>query len=175
MDKALDAGAGPGGSAISMCSDFAQVEAFDYNQTFVDFMDEKCAADKITNLKSYQGDAHNMEGDNYNLILGCNLIDRLSHPIKWLESAKKMIKAKNGLVINSDPYTWLEQFADVENWIGAVTKDGKPYHTTEALKDIMGPELVLYEETKIPFVIPNENGSYDYTYSIATVWGAPRD
>lgn len=53
MDKALDAGAGPGGSAISMCSDFAQVEAFDYNQTFVDFMDEKCAADKITNLKSY--------------------------------------------------------------------------------------------------------------------------
>lgn len=116
-----------------------------------------------------------MEGDNYNLILGCNLIDRLSHPIKWLESAKKMIKEKNGLVINSDPYTWLEQFADVENWIGAVTKDGKPYHTTEALKDIMGPELVLYEQTKIPFVIPNENGSYDYTYSIATVWGAPRD
>merc|ERR1711978_839114 len=38
FDAAMDAGCGPGGTAIQLCQDFKHVEAYDYSQGFVDMM-----------------------------------------------------------------------------------------------------------------------------------------
>ena len=34
----MDAGCGPGGTALQLCQDFKHVEAYDYSQGFVDMM-----------------------------------------------------------------------------------------------------------------------------------------
>ena len=38
FDAAMDAGCGPGGTALQLCDDFKLVEAYDYSQGFVDMM-----------------------------------------------------------------------------------------------------------------------------------------
>ena len=38
FDAAMDAGCGPGGTALQLCLDFKHVEAYDYSQGFVDMM-----------------------------------------------------------------------------------------------------------------------------------------
>ena len=38
FDAAMDAGCGPGGTALQLCQDFKHVEAYDYSQGFVDMM-----------------------------------------------------------------------------------------------------------------------------------------
>ena len=69
---------------------------------------------KINNVKVYQDDAMEMtkSGDDFDLVLGCNLIDRLSDPLKWLELSKQKV-SKNGVIIICDPYSWLEEYTPI--------------------------------------------------------------
>ena len=41
MGAAMDAGCGPGGTALQLCKDFKLVEGYDYSQGFVDMMVKK--------------------------------------------------------------------------------------------------------------------------------------
>ena len=54
FDAAMDAGCGPGGTALQLCEDFKIVEAYDYSQGFVDMMLTK-KAEKVglTRLNEY--------------------------------------------------------------------------------------------------------------------------
>ena len=54
FDAAMDAGCGPGGTALQLCDDFKLVEAYDYSQGFVDMMLTK-KAEKVglTRLNEY--------------------------------------------------------------------------------------------------------------------------
>ena len=47
----------------------------------------------VTNIKVYQDDATEMtkSGNNYDVVLGCNLIDRLPDPMKWIELTKHKV------------------------------------------------------------------------------------
>ena len=47
----------------------------------------------VENLKAYQGDSHKqneLTSKKFDLIFGCNLIDRLQHPRQWLHQSKVM-------------------------------------------------------------------------------------
>ena len=93
MISAIDCGAGPGGMAIRLAEKFSKVEAFDLSEGFVEMATAKVQELKITNLKVYQDDAMEMmkSGDNFDLVLGCNFIDRVSDPLKWLELTKQKV------------------------------------------------------------------------------------
>ena len=70
---------------------FFQVEAYDYSQGFVDMMKVHQERRGLTNLISYQGDSHiqdQLSKNKFDLIFGCNLIDRLHTPITWIEQSK---------------------------------------------------------------------------------------
>jgi len=45
----------------------------------------------VTNLRAYQGDSHKQEeltDEKFDLIFGCNLIDRLHTPSQWVQQSK---------------------------------------------------------------------------------------
>ena len=76
-----------------------------------------------------------------------------------------------GLLIVSSPYTWKPEHTDIEKWIGGFSKDGEPKFTEAGLQGLLGPELKLLEVTKVPFVIPDSDGTFQYTYSNCTIFG----
>jgi len=173
---ALDAGCGPGRTAMELCPDFDKVEGYDYSQGFIDMMVDQKAKRKLDNLTAYQGDSHAQQEicreKKFDMIFGCNLIDRLHSPEMWIQQSKDMLTA-DGLLIISSPYTWKPEHTSPDKWIGGCKKDGEDSFTVDGLKASLGPELVLLEEMKVPFVIPDADGTFQYTYSNCTVFGAP--
>ena len=79
--------------------------------------------------------------------------------------------ADNGLLIIASPYTWKAEHTRIGSWIGGVVKEGKPVFTVDGLANLLGPDLVLLEEQRVPFVIPDPDGTFQYTYSNCTVFG----
>jgi hypothetical protein len=68
----------------------------------------------------------------------------------------------------------------MEQWIGGLKRDGENYCTRDGLQDLLCPDgkdasdgapLVLLEEKKVPFVIPDADGTFQYTYSNVTIFG----
>jgi len=177
LAAALDAGCGPGGTALDLCKEFTKVEAYDYSQGFVDMMLQKRDQKGLTNLRAYQGDSHKQEEltqQKFDLIFGCNLIDRLHTPRLWLQQSKAML-TPGGLLVVASPYTWRQEYTPVDEWIGGFLKDAESHFTVDGLKEAMMPELVLLKELRVPFVIPDADGTFQYTYSNCTVFGTPRN
>lgn len=177
MKTALDAGCGPGRTAMELCDEFEKVEGYDYSQGFIDMMIEQIEKRKLSNLTAYQGDSHKQDEicheKKFDMIFGCNLIDRLHSPEIWVQQSKAML-SPGGLLIISSPYTWKPEHTAAEKYIGGFKKDGEDRFTVDGLREMLSPELVLLEERKVPFVIPDADGTYQYTYSNCTVFGAPR-
>jgi len=173
LHSALDAGCGPGRTALELANHFRHVEAYDYSQGFVDMCCKERDQQGLTNLTVYQGDSHKQKDlteHRFDLIFGCNLIDRLHTPREWIEQSKAMLK-EGGILVVASPYTWRPEYTPLEHWIGGFHKDAENYFTVDGLRACMLPELVLLEELKVPFVIPDPDGSYQYTYSNVTVFG----
>ena len=92
---ALDAGCGPGRTALELSSVFNQVEAYDYSQGFVDMLLSEMTDCGIKNLRAYQGDSHKQEEicriKKYDMIHASNLIDRLHSPEQWVLQSKVIL------------------------------------------------------------------------------------
>ena len=93
-----------------------------------------------------------------------------SFTISYIFPHKAML-SDNGLLIVSSPYTWKQEHTDLEKWIGGYTKDGVQKFTQNGLQELLAPELKLLEVTKVPFVIPDSDGTFQYTYSNCTIFG----
>ena len=78
---------------------------------------------------------------------------------------------EKGILIIASPYTWKQEHTNVENWIGGFLKDAENHFTVDGLKEALLPEFTLLEERRVPFVIPDTDGTYQYTYSNCTIFG----
>ena len=128
----------------------------------------------------------------FDMIFGCNLIDRLHTPDMWVLQSKVELNlnqaiflinieilmvvfqdmlSENGLLIISSPYTWKPEHTDPDKWIGGYVKDDKKMFTQDGLEKMLSPDLKLLEVLKVPFVIPDSDGTFQYTYSNCTVFG----
>ena len=76
-----------------------------------------------------------------------------------------------GLLIISSPYTWKPEHTEPALWLGGQVREGRPLLTQDGLVNILGPDLVLLETQKVPFVIPDSDGTFQYTYSNCTIFG----
>jgi SAM-dependent methyltransferase len=96
---ALDAGCGPGRTALELSRVFSHVEAYDFSQGFIDMLKMEVANREIKNLVAYQGDSHRQKDvcqvNQFDLIHGCNLIDRLHSPDKWILQSKVWLSMLN--------------------------------------------------------------------------------
>ena len=81
-----------------------------------------------------------------------------------------MLSPKGILVICS-PYTWSQDHTPADNWVGGYLKNAENHFTLDGLKEALLPEYHLLEQRRVPFVIPNPDGTFQYTYSNCTVYG----
>lgn len=120
----------------------------------------------------YQGDACNLKElyTGYDLILAANLIDRLYDPRKFLTRIHERLQPGGVLVITS-PYSWDESITEKDKWLGGMRKDGEPYTTSMALRDVLAPHFTAVgDPRKVPFVLRVTRNRFEHTLSEATVW-----
>jgi 5-histidylcysteine sulfoxide synthase/putative 4-mercaptohistidine N1-methyltranferase len=123
-------------------------------------------------VEFWQGDAHNLKPQftDFDLVLACNLVDRLSQPAKFLAHITERIN-KGGLLVILSPYTWLEEFTAKENWLGGKKVDGENVTTLEGLQRELEPRFRrLGEPRDVPFVIRETARKFQHTLSHLSVW-----
>ena len=123
-------------------------------------------------VEFYQADAQNLKPQfsDYDLILAANLLDRLSKPKLFLSGIHERLN-RDGLLVITSPYTWLEEFTKKENWVGGYRKDGEPYTTLEGLKDLLQPHFNMVSEPKdLEFITRETARKAQHSIAQLTVW-----
>jgi putative 4-mercaptohistidine N1-methyltranferase len=173
MGKALEVGGGPGRAAIELSKSFERVLSGDYSVSFVELaqklmrdgglqwkaLEDRTAGTLVDrsidaselgagNVTFSWLDAHNLPEDQYDLICGFNLIDRVAKPKRFLQSVKARLNP-GGVLVLSSPYTWLEEFTAKEEWLGAFKYGDNDGPTTYiGMKEVL--EAEGFEEVKQP-------------------------
>lgn len=140
-----------------------------YHEKTLDQFGLTDVADKV---EFWQGDAHNLKPQfkDYDLVLACNLVDRLYHPAKFLDHIAGRMN-KGGLLVLLSPYTWLEEFTPPEHWLGGRKIDGENRTTLEGLHHELEPDFrLLGKPRNVPFVIRETARKFQHTLSQMTVW-----
>ncbi len=197
--RALDLGCATGRSSFELARFFDHVTGVDFSARFIRVGHEMQQTGTILytmaeegelvtyhekNLKDFgleqlqdkvefwQGDAHNLKTQftDYDLVLACNLIDRLYNPAKFIEHILRRIKP-GGLLVLLSPYTWLEEFTPKDNWLGGRKVDGENVMTLDGLRRELEPVFTLVGDPKdVPFVIKETARKFQHTVSQMTVW-----
>jgi len=171
--RALEVGCGPGRLALELAASFREVVALDFSQAFIEHLQKRAPA----NVTPLCGDAHLIDeyrevaSGDFNLIVGANVVDRLSDPREWIQRSKRLL-AEDGLLVIFSPFTWREDFASPEKWLGGVRRDAEICWSLHTVVAACLPELKLMQPpTHVPFVIPDPDSTYQYTYSQCIVFG----
>ena len=82
--------------------------------------------------------------------------------------------SETGLLVVSSPYTWKPEHTEPGSWLGGVAVGEAELGTQQGLEQLLGPDLVLLHVERVPFVIPDSDGTFQYTYSNCTVFGRQR-
>ncbi len=123
-------------------------------------------------VEFWQGDAHNLKPQfkDYDLVLACNLIDRLYEPSRFLMNIRERMNT-GGLLVLFSPYTWLEEFTPQAQWLGGKKVDGENVTTLEGLQDLLKPHFKHVGEPRdVEFVIRETRRKFQHSVSQMTVW-----
>lgn len=197
--KALDIGASVGRVSFELADSFDHVDSLDFSARFIQVgsqlqknrrlkyerieegdlvsfqersLDSLGLTEKYDNINFMQQDATNMKSHftNYDLVVACNLIDRLYDPLTFLQEISTRIN-KDGVLLISSPYSWSEEFTEKSKWLGGYRHDGEPVSTLDSLKDILSKEFELIEKVKdIPFVIRETKRKFQHGVSQLSLW-----
>ena len=61
------------------------------------------------------------------------------------------------------PFTWLEEFTPVENWIGSGNSE-------ENLQRLLSPHFDLEKTKELPFIIREHRRKFQFSVSLGTRW-----
>ncbi|PID80675.1 SAM-dependent methyltransferase [bacterium DOLZORAL124_64_63] len=198
--RALDLGCATGRSTFELARSFNFVTGIDFSARFIKVshemqqrgsiryaiptegelvsyhektLDQFGLADTTRKVEFWQGDAHNLKPQftNYDLVLACNLVDRLYHPVRFLEDIARRINP-GGLLVILSPYTWLEEFTPRDNWLGGRKVDGENVTTLDGLQAALKPiGLRRIGQTRdVPFVIRETARKFQHTLSQMSIW-----
>jgi 5-histidylcysteine sulfoxide synthase/putative 4-mercaptohistidine N1-methyltranferase len=198
-ERALDVGCAVGRAVFELAREFAHVTGLDYSARFIQiavdlkekgfiryalpeegdilsYHEKSLKQFGLEELRDrvefYQADACNLKPlyTGYDLVLACNLIDRLYDPARFLTIVHERIN-KGGLLILSSPYTWIEEYTARDKWIGGFRKDGENLTTLQALNEILAPHFEsIAEPQDIPFVIRETSRKFQHSVAQMTIW-----
>ncbi|MGD9546759.1 MAG: 5-histidylcysteine sulfoxide synthase [Candidatus Krumholzibacteriia bacterium] len=123
-------------------------------------------------VEFWQGDAHNLKDQftGYDLVLACNLIDRLYDPARFLDLIGERMRP-GGLLVILSPYTWLEEFTPRNKWLGGIKIDGENVTTLEGLRArLAGAFEPVGEPQDVEFVIRETRRKFQHTLSQLSAW-----
>jgi len=144
-------------------------ELVSYHEKTMAGMDLAGVGEKV---EFWQGDAHNLKPQfkDYDLVLACNLIDRLYEPSRFLANIRERMNI-GGLLVLFSPYTWLKEFTPQEQWLGGKKIDGENVTTLEGLQKTLAPHFKQVGEPKdVEFVIRETGRKFQHSVSQMTVW-----
>jgi len=196
VERSLDLGCAVGGSAFELSRWSAEVIGIDYSQRFVHsaqsiqetgqieirrieegniftLLRRELPADiRRESCKFRVGDATNLGPGlgSFDLILAANLIDRVSQPRKLLRSFAERMRPGGHLILTS-PYTWLEEFTPVAEWMGGNRDDPAGARSSlEGLESELGGTFHLEETRDMPFLIREHARKFQWNVAQASVW-----
>ncbi|MDK9716316.1 MAG: 5-histidylcysteine sulfoxide synthase [Trichlorobacter sp.] len=123
-------------------------------------------------VQFYQADACNLpeKFSGYDLVLAANLIDRLYSPRRFLSTIHERINP-GGLLVITSPYSWSEEFAKKEEWLGGYRDAGEPVRGIDGLKAVLSPRFrQVGEPQNLPFVIRETQRKFQHTITELTIW-----
>jgi putative 4-mercaptohistidine N1-methyltranferase len=203
--RALDLGCAVGGAAFELTQNFDEVVGIDFSHQFIAtantmksegemnysilkqghiFEDHKAVVPAHldrTKVNFSQGDACNLDTNlgTFDLIHGANLLCRLPSPRKFLRDVTGFLNANGHLVLIS-PYSWLEEYTAVDEWIGGTTDaSGKVLDSASELQAVMDKisadsnntfQMKLVHEENTPFLIREHERKFQYGVSHCTIW-----
>lgn len=190
--RGLDIGCATGRSSFEMLRYCDEVVGIDYSETFIRAAETLRTEGELPytypieglrrghhtarrpdcvdpdRIQFLQGDAHAIPDSLglFDWVLGANLLCRLHHPRRFLDRLPSLVRPGGFLVLNS-PFSWLEEFTEPSEWIGAQPDTGP---SAEALKSHLDPHFELVEETSMPFLIPETGRKYQWTVAHSGRW-----
>lgn len=197
--RALDVGCAVGRSTFELVRYAEHAVGIDYSHSFIDAANDLKEKGETISSKTleghitqdvlikvdpsidrsrvdfYQGDAHRLDfdriGQDFDLVLAANLIDRLVYPRHFIDALPRMV-APGGVLLITSPYTWLEQFTPKEEWLGGFVdpETNLPVHTFDTLKRLLSDSFELIEARDLPFVIYEHSRKYQWSAAHATLW-----
>ncbi|KAI3386679.1 hypothetical protein SNEBB_006114, partial [Seison nebaliae] len=140
--RALDIGCAVGRASFELANHFDEVVAIDYSAAFINkckniqknrgtfykipiegdlTADAECIIscdNKVDNISFERGDACNLRKDigQFSCVLASNLLCRLNNPEIFLKKCSELL-VKDGILVISAPYTWIDKFTPRANWL----------------------------------------------------------
>ncbi|VAY86573.1 Glutamate synthase [NADPH] large chain [hydrothermal vent metagenome] len=195
--KAMDLGCSVGRATFELANIFDSVVGIDFSANFINMAlklknekklrfnipkegqikEAKEISLESINLNNTKGSIHFAQGDacnlkdifnSYDVIFCSNLLDRLYDPQYFLSYISSRLN-KNGLLVISSPYTWLEEYTPKEKWIGGYKKNNKHIYTIDALREKLVDFEQLHKED-IEFVIRETSRKYQHSIAQMSIW-----
>jgi putative 4-mercaptohistidine N1-methyltranferase len=193
--RALDVGCAVGRSTFELARHCAEVIGIDYSHRFIESAQILAANGSLAYLRFDEGtlttpllaripegidraqvrfehgDAQSLRADlgQFDVVLAANLVDRLSHPARFLEHLPKLIKPGGQLVLTT-PCTWMEDFTPAKNWLGGFLFGGRPRSTLDGLRSALGVHFTFSGARDLPFLIREHARKYQWSVALATIW-----
>ncbi|HJV33869.1 5-histidylcysteine sulfoxide synthase [Geomonas sp.] len=123
-------------------------------------------------VQFYQADACNLPDKftGYDLVLAANLLDRIYCPRDFLADIRRRLNP-GGLLVIATPYSWSEEYAKKEQWLGGYREAGENVLGLDGLKAELSPHFrMLGEPRDLPFVIRETRRKFQHTIAELTVW-----
>jgi 5-histidylcysteine sulfoxide synthase/putative 4-mercaptohistidine N1-methyltranferase len=119
-----------------------------------------------------QADACNLpeKFHGYDLVLACNLIDRLYSPRRFLANIHERMNP-DGILVISSPYTWLSEFTKKEEWLGGYKEAGENVTSLDGLTAALSDHFhMLGKPRDVPFIIRETRRTFQHSIAQLTVW-----
>lgn len=190
--RALDVGCSVGGASFALARHYTEVIGIDYSHNFIraaatlqqkGHLDYERLHEGVLTLRSIasipedidrsrvrfqQGDALNLSADlgHFDLVIACNLICRLSEPLRFVRALPRLTKP-GGHVFLTTPFSWLESYTPMANWLGGTPEKEDSFH---GLKEAMEPDFALKSCSDLPFLIREHSRKYQWSVAQASLW-----
>lgn len=190
--NALDVGCAVGGSSFALARWCAQVLGVDFSARFIDAarsLGERGSlslevVEQGRRLRSFTarvpesidrnrvrfsvGDAQNLPASwaNFDVVLAANLLCRLPKPEDFIRRLSGLVKPGGQLLLTT-PFTWMEEFTPVENWLGGTPEAGESW---AVLQRLLNPDFELATRMDVPLLLREHGRKFQYTVTLGSRW-----
>jgi SAM-dependent methyltransferase len=188
--RALDVGAAVGRTTLDLARDHAHVVGLDRAHALIAGAREVQRSGVARYRTQVEGDllqshevavaapgnARFMVGDalalpfadaSFDTVVALNLIDRVPDAARALD---ELARVARGTLIVSSPFTWLEEYAPKEKWLGGFSGNRGPVRGIEAVQERLRPRFTLTKDLRMPFYIPHHARSGQLGLSLVQVF-----